>query len=93
MNSTLLINRLNTNDTSKEKHNIFFMIGEMDNPMIEDRLIDVIQNSKLVDQDEFILKYNGVELIIRIQEIPLVVSLLCKEGFSIYEVYYPYNPD
>lgn len=92
MYSTLLINRLDTNDSSNKKYNIFFVIGEMDDPQMENKLIDVIQKTGLVDQDELTLKYNGIELIITIQQIPLILTHLCKEGFSIYEVYHPYSP-
>lgn len=93
MNKILLINRLNTQDYTDTKHKIFFMIGGMNIPDIENRLIDVISESSIVESDDMVLKYNGVELNISIQQIPTVVKLLSENNFSIYEIYEPYNPE
>jgi len=93
MNSTLLINKLDPNECCDKKHRIFFMIGEMDNPETKNRLIDLLHNNNIVEDDELILKYNGIELLICVQQIPSTIKFLCKEGFSIYEVYHPYNPE
>ncbi|NLX61687.1 MAG: hypothetical protein GXZ06_04090 [Tissierellia bacterium] len=93
MNKILLINRLNPDDISEEKHKIFFMIGDMKNPETEDRLIDVLHNSNLIEPQDLVLKYNGVELYIAIKHIPVIIKLLCDNGFLIYGVYHPYNPE
>lgn len=93
MNKILLINRLNPEDVSGEKHRIFFMIGDMKNPKVEERLIDVLNGSKLIEPQDLVLKYNGVELFIEIKHIPVIIKLLCDNNFSIYEVYHPYNPE
>lgn len=93
MNKILLINRLDPQDYSDEKQKIFFMIGGMNIPDTENRLIDVIRQSNIVESDDMILKYNGIELNISIQQIPAVVKLLSRENFAIYEIYQPYNPE
>lgn len=93
MNKILLINRLNPQDYSDEKQKIFFMIGGMNIPSTENRIIDVIHQSNIVEPDDMVLKYNGIELNISIQQIPAVVKLLSSENFSIYEIYQPYNPE
>lgn len=93
MNKILLINRLNPEDVSDEKHRIFFMIGDMKNPEVEERLIGVLNGSKLIEPQDLVLKYNGVELFIEIKHIPVIIKLLCDNNFSIYEVYHPYNPE
>lgn len=93
MNKILLINRLNPDDVSEERHRIFFMIGDMKNPDTENKLIDVLHNSNLIEAQDLVLKYNGIELYITIKDIPAIVKLLCDNGFSIYGVYHPYNPE
>lgn len=93
MNKILLINRLDPQDYSDVKHRVFFMIGGMNVSDTENRIVDVINKSKMVGPDDMVLKYNGIELNISIQRIPSIVKLLSKENFSIYEIYQPYNPD
>lgn len=92
MNDILLINRLSSRNDSKEKKKIFFVIGDMNSSSIEDKLMDVINDSNLIQAEDMVLKYNGIELNIHIQLIPIIVELLAKEGFSIYGVYERYNP-
>jgi hypothetical protein len=89
----MLINRLNPQDYTEEKKKIFFSIGGMNVPSIENKLIDVLNKSGVVQQSDIVLKYNGVELNLTTQQIPNVVKLLCKEDISIYSIYEYYNPD
>ena len=93
MNKIMLINRLNPQDYTEEKKKIFFSIGGMNVPSIENKLIDVLNKSGVVQQSDIVLKYNGVELNLTTQQIPNVVKLLCKEDISIYSIYEYYNPD
>lgn len=93
MNKIMLINRLNPQDYTEEKKKIFFSIGGMNVPSIENKLIDVLNKSGIVKQNDIVLKYNGVELNLTTQQIPNVVKLLCKEDISIYSIYEYYNPD
>ena len=93
MNKIMLINRLNPQDYTEEKKKIFFSIGGMNVPSIENKLIDVLNKSGIVQQSDIVLKYNGVELNLTTQQIPNVVKLLCKEDISIYSIYEYYNPD
>lgn len=94
MNKILLINRLNPNDNSIIKKRIFFLLGGMNLSSIENKLIDTINNSGLIDDNNDVLyKYNGVELSIPIQSIPKLVKLLSNANISIYSVYELYNPD
>lgn len=93
MNKIMLINRLNPQDYTEEKKKIFFSIGGMNVPSIENKLIDVLNKSGIVKQSDIVLKYNGVELNLTTQQIPNVVKLLCKEDISIYSIYEYYNPD
>lgn len=93
MNKIMLINRLNPQDYTEEKKKIFFSIGGMNVPFIENKLIDVLNKSGIVKQSDIVLKYNGVELNLTTQQIPNVVKLLCKEDISIYSIYEYYNPD
>ncbi|NMB06879.1 MAG: hypothetical protein GX981_00655 [Tissierellia bacterium] len=93
MNKILLINRINPRDYSNTKEKIFFMIGGMDVPSIENKLIDTINESNMIEPDDMVLKYNGIELNITVQQIPTMVELLTRENFSIYGIYQIYNPD
>jgi hypothetical protein len=93
MYKTLLINKLNPQDFTKKKKNIFFLIGGINVPTIENKLVDILNNSDLLSENEIIYKYNGVELKIDVQAIPEIIKLLSKEEFSIYSVYEIYNPD
>ncbi len=68
------------------------MIGGMEVPSIENKLIDIINESNIIEPDDMVLKYNGIELNITIQQIPMVIELLNKNNFSIYGVYQIYNP-
>lgn len=93
MNKILLINRLNPQDYSPKKKRVFFMIGGMNIPVIENKLIDIINESNIIKPEEMVLKYNGIELNISIQQIPIVTKLLCDENFSIYGIFQLYNPE
>lgn len=93
MNKILLINRLDPQNYSQTKNKVFFMIGGMNIPSVENRLIDVINDSNIIKPDDMVLKYNGIELTIAIQQIPAIAKLLNNENFSIYGIYQLYNPD
>jgi hypothetical protein len=93
MYKTLLINRINPQDYTKKKKNIFIMIGDMNISHIENKLIDTIKNSGLVSDNEAIYKYNGVILNISVQTIPDIVKILAKEDISIYSIYEVYEPE
>ena len=93
MNRILLIDRIDPRDLSSTKNKVFFMIGGMDIPSIENKLIDTINESGIIEPEDMVLKYNGIELNIAVQEIPRVVKLLIDKNFYIYGVYQIYNPD
>ena len=93
MNKILLIDRIDPSNLSNRKNKVFFIIGGMNVPIIENKLIDTINESDFIDPNDMVLKYNGIELNISVREIPKVVKLLTDENFSIYGVYQIYNPD
>ncbi len=93
MNRPLLISRLDSQDTSNKKRKIFFAIGGINTTEVSDRLIRVLHNCKFIDMNDIVFKYNGVELNITIQQVPVIIKMLCNENISIYEVYQPYNPE
>lgn len=92
MNKTLLINRINPQDFTRHKKKMFFLIGEINVPAKEAKLIDVLNNSNLLEINDIVYKYNGVELNIEVQTIPEVVKLLARESFLIYSIFEIYNP-
>ena len=73
MNKILLINKLDPQDYSNKKQRIFFVIGGMNIPDTGSRIVDTILQSKLVEAEDMVLKYNGIELNISVQQIPVVV--------------------
>lgn len=93
MNKIMLISKLNPQDYTDEKKKIFFSLGGMNIPTIENKIIDILTKSDLVGLNDIVLKYNGIELNITTQQIPNIVKLLCKENISIYSIYQFYNPD
>lgn len=93
MNKIMLINRINPQDYTGEKKKMFFLIGGMNLPSIENKLIDILNNLNMVESNDVVLKYNGIELNISIQQIPMIINTLCKEGILVYSVYQLYNPD
>lgn len=92
MNKILLIDRLDPQDYSRTRNKVFFMIGGMNIPDVENRLIDVINDSNIIKLEDMILKYNGIELNISVQQIPIIAKLLGNNNFSIYGIYQLYNP-
>ncbi len=93
MYKTLLVSRVNPQDFTGIKKKVFFLIGDMNNPEIENKLARVIRESEFFDVQDTVYKYNGVELTIEVQKIPQVIKLLSKEDFSIFSVYEVYSPD
>lgn len=93
MNKILLINRLSPNEYSDAKDKVFFLIGKMNKPSAENKLIDVLNKSEVVKCEDILLKYNGVELYINTQQIPTIVKILVDEEFDIYGIYQLYNPE
>lgn len=93
MNKIMLISKLNPQDYTEDKKKIFFSLGGMNIPTIENKIIDVLHKSGLVGLNDIVLKYNGIELNITTQQIPNIVKLLCNENISIYSIYQFYNPD
>lgn len=92
MNEILLINRINPKDFSNDKKRVCFIIGKMDIPSVENKLIELLNKSEKIDKKDITYKYNGVELVITTQEIPIIVKLLTSNNISIYSIFEVYNP-
>lgn len=93
MNKILLINRISPLDNSEEKKKIFFALGGLNLPKVENKIIDILHSSGLIGINDIVLKYNGIEVNITTQQIPSIVELLCKENILIYSIYQLYDPD
>lgn len=93
MKGTLLISQLDSLENSNKKRRVFFNIGDIKSAEVSNRLINLLHDCDIVDINDIVLKYNGIELNITIQQIPSVLKMLCKKNFCIYEVYQPYNPE
>lgn len=93
MNKILLINRLNPQDYTNIKKKVFFTIGGINLPKVENQLIDILHKSEIVGERDAIYKYNGVELNITVQQIPTIIKLLSSHNIQIYSVFEIYDPD
>ena len=92
MNEILLINRINSKDYSNDKKKVNFIIGGMNLPSIESRLVDLLNQYEDLSKNDIIYKYNGVELDITTQQIPIILKLLTNNNISIYSIFEVYNP-
>lgn len=93
MNKIMLVNRINPEDYSEEKKKVFFSIGGMNINAVENKVMDTLHREGLIQGDNIVLKYNGIELEITTQQIPIVVKLLTDENIAIYNIFQLYNPD
>jgi len=92
MNEILLVNRVNPKDYSTKKQRVFFQIGGINLPKIEERLEGVLKGSRIINLEDVIYKYNGIEINILVQSIPIIVRLLSENNISVYSVYGVYDP-
>ncbi|MDX9916404.1 MAG: hypothetical protein RBT15_00130 [Gudongella sp.] len=92
MNEILLINRVNFKDYSGKKQRVFFLIGGMNLPKVEETLAQILDSSRLVDKEDVVFKYNGVEVSILTQSIPILIKAMSDHNLSLYSVYSPYDP-
>ena len=93
MNKILLINRLNPQDFTNKKKKIFFVIGGMNVPSMENRLMESLNKSDVLERKDILYKYNGVELNISTQQIPVVVRLFTNDNIPIYNIFEVYDPE
>ncbi len=92
MNKILLINRIDTHKFKKDRKRIFFLIGKIKEKSTENLLIKTLDKMKFLIKDDIIYKYNGVQLYMKEEEIPMVIKELTKSGIDIYSVYQLYDP-
>ena len=92
MNNILLVNKINHKDYSSQKQKVFFQIGGIHVPKVEGRLMELIGNSRLIDEKDVVYKYNGVEVNILTQSIPILVKILAENNIPIFGVYAIYIP-
>lgn len=93
MNKILLINRLNPQDFTEKKKKVCFIIGGMNTSIVESRLMEVLNNTDILQLNDILYKYNGVELNITTQQVPIIIKLLSKNNIDIYSVFEVYNPE
>lgn len=89
---TLLINRIDHCDQSDEVKSIFFTVKNIGIPMIENKIIDIVQSIENVQVDDMVLKYNGFEIGTPTKNIPLIIKELSRNDIDIYSVYEVYDP-
>lgn len=92
MNKILLINRINIKDFQEEKRRIFFLVGDGEKGSTESYLMDVLNNLKFLNKENIVYKYNGVEIYMQEENIPVIVKVLMDAGINIYSIYELYDP-
>lgn len=92
MNDVFLVNKINHKDFSSEKLKVFFQIGGINLPKIKNKLIDLVDFNRLIDKKDIVYKYNGIEVNILTQSIPILAKLLSENNIPIYGVYAIYDP-
>lgn len=92
MNKNILINKLNPQDYTEEKKKIFFIVGNLNLPTMENDIVDILQKTAKINLDDIVVKYDGIELNITTQKIPEVIKVLLNENISIYSIYQIYSP-
>lgn len=92
MNKVLLINRINVNNFEKEKRRIFFLVGDGEKGSSESYLMDILDDLEFVNKEDVVYKYNGVEILMLEENIPLIVKVLMDAGINIYSIYELYDP-
>lgn len=93
LNNTLLINRIDPQDFSNKKKKIFFLIGRLNIGNEKDKIISILNHIDILEKTDIIYKYNGVELYIRVKNIPKIIKILSKNDIDIYSIFENYNPD
>lgn len=92
MNKILLINRINIKAFQEEKRRIFFLIGDGKKGSSESYLMDVLNNLDFLEVENIVYKYNGVEILMKEENIPLIVKVLIDAEINIYSIYELYDP-
>ncbi len=92
MNKILLINRIDTKNFRKEEKRIFFLVDESQREYVEENLIDIVNKIGFVSKENIIYKYNGVEILMKEENIPKVIKVLMDSNIAVYSVYELYDP-
>lgn len=92
MNKILLINRIDTKNFRKEEKRIFFLVDESQTKYVEEHLIDIVNKIQFVSKENIIYKYNGVEILMKEENIPKVIKVLMNSNIDVYSVYELYDP-
>lgn len=93
MNKTLLITRIDPQVEADKKRQIFFNIGNLNQIHIENKMLDILTTSSMIDRENIVVRYNGIQLYLYIRDIPKVIKLLVDADIDIYSVYEIYHPN
>lgn len=91
MNDVLLINRIVPGQSPNHQRKMTFILGDMHNIELAERVIDILQESEYVIGNNIIVKYNGVEVLVEESAIPKVVRLFMDNDIDVYGVYHMYS--
>lgn len=86
MHDTLLIKNINVKEPGQR--NVFFHIGDMDEN--RDTLMDLLNRTESPYYGRCSFRYNGIRMLLSVEEIPEVVRCLVQSGMIVYSVYEPY---
>ncbi len=93
MNKIVLTKKIDLEDTSDEKYKFFVYMGELNKPLVEKKAIDTLYSTGLLEVKDLVLKYNGIEMKLKTQDVPKIIKALCKVDILIYGIHQIYDPD
>lgn len=92
MNKVLLINRIDTKKFRDEEKRMFFLVDESKSQCVQEHLIDILDGTELIPKENIIYKYNGVEILMKEEDIPKIIKILMEANVNIYSIYQLYDP-
>ncbi len=87
MNRITIIEKIDPNIDSSKKNMVFFTIAGMIENEVISKLIGILKQCEEIDGSRTLYKRDGVEVMIRDQDIPKLVRKISDEGLDIYSIY------
>lgn len=92
MNDVLLINKVDPEDKIEIKKRIFLVLDKESLYLEDSKLMDILNQSDILDEEDVLYKHNGIEVSMRTKDIPKLVKILTDENIAIYSIFERYNP-
>lgn len=87
MNSITIIEKINPNKKNSKRNMVFFTIGGMMENETISKLISILKQCEEIDGSRTLYKRDGVEVMVKDQDIPRLVKKITEEDIDIYSIY------